>query len=103
MIAPTPNAPSMNAATEKDPFNNNCYGTTVDRPYKPVRLPVLDVEDFNDQIILGYGERYGENALPPDVSLARALIPAGAASLRHVSEIAPQIPAYLPEQRTGRL
>ena len=26
--------PSMNAASDKDPFNNNCYGTLVDRAYK---------------------------------------------------------------------
>ncbi len=33
----------MNEASENDPFNNNCYGTTIDRPYKKVDLPVLDV------------------------------------------------------------
>ena len=35
--------PSMNEASERDPFNNNCYGTLVDAPYKDVKLPVLDV------------------------------------------------------------
>ncbi len=25
-------APSMNEASERDPFNNNCYGTLVDTP-----------------------------------------------------------------------
>ena len=76
------NAPSMNAASEKDPFNNNCYGTLVDRPYKAVSLPVLDVMDFNERIIRGYEEGYGENELPADLSVARSLIPAGTASLR---------------------
>ena len=38
MIATDPNAPSMNAASDKDPFNYNCYGTLVDREYKPVCL-----------------------------------------------------------------
>ena len=34
---------SMNEANERDPYNNNCYGTLVDRPYVEVKLPVLDV------------------------------------------------------------
>ena len=36
----------MNEATTSDPFNNNCYGTLVDPPYKLVNLPVLDVLRF---------------------------------------------------------
>ena len=35
--------PSMNEAHERDPFNNNSYGTLVDQGYKTVSLPVLDV------------------------------------------------------------
>src|SRR5439155_23026789 len=101
MIAPAANAPSMNAASDKDPFNNNSYGTTVDRPYKPVGLPVLDVTDFNERIIRGYEEGYGEKDLPADLTTARSLIPAGTASLRDSSYIAPEIPKYLPENCTG--
>src|SRR5687768_2309907 len=86
MIAtPTPNAPSMNEASDKDPFNNNSYGTLVDRPYKTVGLPVLDVNDFNERIIRGYEEGYGEKDLPADLTTARSLIPAGTASLRDFS------------------
>ena len=33
---PTVPAAPSNAASEKDPFNNNCYGTLVDRAYKLV-------------------------------------------------------------------
>src|SRR5436190_11839572 len=99
--ATLPNAPSMNAASEKDPFNNNCYGTLVDRPYKPVGLPVLDVTDFNERIIRGYEDGYGEKELPADLSVARSLIPAGTASLRDFSYIAPEIPKYIPENCTG--
>ena len=72
MIATPSAGPSMNEATEKDPFNNNCYGTLVDRPYKMVHLPVLDVTDFNERIIRGYEEGYGEQQLPADLSLALA-------------------------------
>jgi len=61
----------MNAPSEKDPFNNNSYGTLVDRAYKMVSLPVLDVNDFNERIIRGYEEGYGESELPADLSLAR--------------------------------
>src|ERR687887_2339198 len=101
MVAAPVASPSLNEATEKDPFNNNCYGTTVDRAYKMVSLPVLDVDDFNERIIRGYEEGYGESELPADLSLARSLIPAGTASLRDFSYIAPEIPVYKPENCTG--
>ena len=70
---------SMNESSERDPHNNNCYGTTVDRPYVGVSLPVLDVHDFNDRIIRGYEDGTGEEELPADLSVARSLIPAGTA------------------------
>jgi pyruvate ferredoxin oxidoreductase beta subunit len=94
-------APSMNEATEKDPFNNNSYGTLVDSGYKLISLPVLDVLDFNERIIRGYEEGYGEKELPADLSLARSLVPAGTASLRDFSNIAPEIPEYIPENCTA--
>jgi pyruvate ferredoxin oxidoreductase beta subunit len=93
--------PSMNEAHERDPFNNNSYGTLVDQPYKLVSLPVLDVVDFNERIIRGYEEGYGEKELPADLSLARSLIPAGTATLRDFSNIAPEIPEYIPENCTA--
>src|SRR6266702_3550842 len=93
--------PSMNEANAKDPFNNNSYGTLVDQGYKLVSLPVLDVVDFNERIIRGYEEGYGEKELPADLSLARSLVPAGTASLRDFSYIAPEIPEYKPENCTG--
>src|SRR5436190_1744861 len=34
--------PSMNEASDKDPFNNNCYGTIVDQAYKLVSLTELE-------------------------------------------------------------
>jgi pyruvate ferredoxin oxidoreductase beta subunit len=54
MTAPTTKLPSLNEANERDPYNNNSYGTLVDSGYKMVDLPVLDVNDFNDRIIRGY-------------------------------------------------
>lgn len=98
--APT-KLPSMNEASERDPFNNNSYGTLVNGSYKLVNLPVLDVIDFNERIIRGYEEGYGEKELPADLSLARSLIPAGTATLRDFSNIAPDIPEYIPENCTG--
>ncbi len=93
--------PSMNEAHDRDPFNNNSYGTTVDQPYKLVSLPVLDVVDFNERIIRGYEEGYGERELPADLTLARSLIPAGTATLRDFSNIAPEIPEYIQENCTA--
>src|ERR1044071_2595885 len=85
---------SMNEAHERDPFNNNSYGTLVDSGYKLVSLPVLDVVDFNERIIRGYEEGYGEKDLPADLSLARSLVPAGTATLRDFSNISPEIPLF---------
>src|SRR5260370_32922595 len=93
--------PSMNEANERDPYNNNSYGTIVDGAYRMVSLPVLDVTDFNERIIRGYEEGWGERDLPADLSLARSLVPAGTATLRDFSNIAPEIPEYIPENCTG--
>jgi pyruvate ferredoxin oxidoreductase beta subunit len=93
--------PSMNEANERDPFNNNSYGTIVDGKYKLVSLPVLDVMDFNERIIRGYEEGWGEKNLPADLSVARSLVPAGTATLRDFSNIAPEIPEYITENCTG--
>ena len=62
---------------------------------------MLDVHDFNERIIRGYEEGYGEKELPADLSVARSLIPAGTATLRDFSYIAPEIPEYIPENCTG--
>lgn len=92
---------SMNESNERDPHNNNSYGTLVDRPYVGVSLPVLDVHDFNERIIRGYEEGTGEEHLPADLSTARSLIPAGTATLRDFSYVAPEIPEYIRENCTG--
>ncbi len=96
-----PTAASVNQATERDPYNNNCYGTLVDHEYKKVTLPVLDVVDFNERIIPEYEQGSGPSTLPADLSLARSLVPAGTATLRDFSYIAPEIPEYIPENCTG--
>src|SRR5205085_5212251 len=93
--------PSMNEASEKDPFNNSSYGTLVDSPYKLVSLPLLDVNDFNERVIRGYEEGYGEELLPADIEIARSLVPAGTATLRDFSNIAPEIPDYIAGNCTG--
>jgi pyruvate/2-oxoacid:ferredoxin oxidoreductase beta subunit/NAD-dependent dihydropyrimidine dehydrogenase PreA subunit len=97
----TETLPSMNEANARDPWNNNSYGTLVDSGYLEVKLPILDVRDFNERIIRGYEEGYGEKDLPADLSVARSLIPAGTATLRDFSYVAPEIPEYIPENCTG--
>src|SRR6187401_2516500 len=92
---------SMNAANDRDPYNNNSYGTLVDSGYKLISLPILDVNDFNERIIRGYEEGTAEKKLPADLSVARSLIPAGTATLRDFSYIAPDIPEYKPSNCTG--
>ncbi len=92
---------SLNEAHEGDPFNNCSFGTLVDQDYVRVSLPVLDVDDFNNRIIRGYEDGTAEKRLPADLSTARSLIPAGTATLRDFSYIAPDIPEYLPNNCTG--
>jgi pyruvate ferredoxin oxidoreductase beta subunit len=92
---------SMNEASEKDPYNNNSFGTLTDSPYKLVNLPVLDVIDFNERIIRGYEDGNGDELLPADLALARSLVPAGTATLRDFSNIAPEIPEYIAGNCTG--
>ena len=92
---------SMNEASERDPHNNNSYGTLVDRSYLDVKLPVLDVNDFNERVIRSYEDGSAEKGLPADLALARSLIPAGTAVLRDFSYVAPEIPEYIPDNCTG--
>ena len=92
---------SMNEASDRDPFNNNSYGTLVDSGYKKIRLPVLDVDDFNERIIRAYEDGTAEKDLPADLSVSRSLVPAGTATLRDFSYVAPEIPEYINDNCTG--
>ena len=92
---------SMNEANDRDPHNNNSYGTLVDRPYVQVDLPILDVNDFNERIIRGYEDGTGEKGLPADLSVARSIVPAGTATLRDFSYVAPEIPLFIQDNCTG--
>ena len=100
-MATVSNDKSMNEASDRDPFNNNSYGTLVDDGYKKVKLPVLDVDDFNERIIRAYEDGTAEKQLPADLSVSRSLIPAGTATLRDFSYVAPEIPEYINENCTG--
>ncbi len=91
----------MNEGSERDPYNNNSYGTLVDADYRRVDLRILDVDDFNNRVIRSYEEGTAEKELPADLAVARSLIPAGTATLRDFSYIAPDIPEYLPSNCTG--
>jgi len=92
---------SMNESNSRDPYNNNSYGTLVDSDYQYVSLPILDVEDFNERIIRGYEAGTAEKELPADLTVARSLIPAGTATLRDFSYVAPEIPEYIQGNCTG--
>ena len=66
--------PSMNEASDRDPYNNNSYGTLVDSGYKRVTLPMLDVDDFNNRTIRAYEDgQYAEAEQQFALSLKRAL------------------------------
>src|SRR4029078_706119 len=78
-----------------------CYGTLVDTDYKRIVLPILDVDDFNNRIIRSHEDGTAEKGLPAELSVARSLVPAGTATLRDFSYIAPDIPEYLADNCTG--
>ena len=93
--------PSMNEATEKDPFNNNSYGTLVDAPtsWSTCRCSTSSISTSASSAATR--KATAEKELPADLSLARSLVPAGTATLRDFSNIAPEIPDYIPENCTG--
>ncbi len=92
---------SMNEVSERDPQNNNSFGTLVDKDYIDVDLPILDVRDFNDRVIHAYEDGTAEKGLPADLAVARSLVPAGTATLRDFSYVAPEIPEYVTQNCTG--
>ena len=57
--------------------------------YKLVSLPVLDVNDFNERIIRGYEEGYGEKDLPADLSRGPL---AGPRRHRHAARLQQHLP-----------
>ncbi len=97
----TVDKPSINEPNDRDPHNNNSFGTLVDDSYKEIELPVLNVGDFNERIIRSYEDGGAEKSLEADLSVARSLIPAGTAAYRDFSYVAPEIPAYITEKCTG--
>ncbi len=100
-MATADSAKSMNEPSDRDPYNNNSYGTLVDAPYTPANVTVLDVHQFNDQVIQSYEAGTAEKGLPADLPIARSLIPVGTAALRDFSYVAPEIPEYIPQNCTG--
>ena len=94
-------AKQNNPVNDRDPYNNTSYGTLVDSEYKLVQLPILDVRDFNERVIGAYEDGTAEKGLAADLSVARSLVPAGTATLRDFSYVAPEIPEYLADNCTG--
>jgi len=91
----------MNEPHEHDPHNNNSFGTLVDSDYIQVDLPILDVNDFNDRVIHAYENGTAEKGLDADLAVARSIIPAGTATLRDFSYVAPEIPVFISDNCTG--
>ena len=100
-MASSPEQTSMNDANDRDPHNSNSYGTLRDDGYKQINLPVLDVLDFNERIIRAYEDGTAEKQLPADLTVSRSLVPAGTATLRDFSYVAPEIPEYIQDNCTG--
>ncbi len=100
-MATADKADAMNQASDRDPHNNNSSGTLVDSNYVSVDLPILDAHDFNERVIHAYEDGSAEKGLPADLAVARSLVPAGTATLRDFSYVAPEIPEYIVENCTG--
>src|SRR5262249_44429209 len=96
-----PPRPSMNEAHDQDPFNTARRAPRAP-PRKRVYIPrVLAAPASNGRIPGGCGGGRAEREFPADLSLARSLVPAGTATLRDFSNIAPEIPVYITENCTG--
>lgn len=93
--------PSVNEPNDRDPHNNNSFGTLVDSAPEGLELPVLNVEDFNERIIRSYESGGAEKSLDADLSVARSLVPAGTAAFRDFSYVSPEIPEFIIENCTG--
>ncbi len=92
---------SMNQSSSRDPHNNNSYGTLVDSPYVNAKLPIIDVNDFNERVIRAYEDGSASGQLSADVAVARSVVPAGTATLRDFSYVSPEIPIFLEDKCTG--
>jgi ferredoxin len=67
--------------------------TATDRVNRvPITDDVLNVQDFNERIVVAYNDGSAELELPADNSTLRSFIPAGTGSLRDFSYKAPEIP-----------
>ncbi|UCF80546.1 MAG: 4Fe-4S binding protein [Acidobacteriota bacterium] len=62
---------------------------------------LVDVDAFMEQVLAAYADGTASAALPADEYAARGLIPAGTATLRDFSHIAPEIPEFIREKCTG--
>ncbi len=62
---------------------------------------IVDFEDFNDRVVGAYNRGEGELGLEAELQTARSVVPAGTASLRDFSYIAPDIPEFLAENCVG--
>jgi len=66
----------------------------ISKQNKQTAFDILDVEDFNNRIVGAYNNGTAEIGLNAEISTARSIIPAGTASLRDFSYIAPDIPKF---------
>ena len=93
----------MNRSSERDPLTTiTAYGTLVDRDYVLVELRRVSTSTISTNASSAATSRARRrNDLPADLSVARSLVPAGTATLRDFSYIAPEIPEYIRDNCTG--
>jgi hypothetical protein len=84
----------MNEANERDPFNNNSYGTPSTAAIDVASAGARRASTSTSASSAATKKGPATKKMPADLSVARSLIPAGTATLRDFSYIAPEIPEY---------
>ncbi len=67
----------------------------------PAPLPLLDLDEFRDRVVLPYNRGAGDKELPADLATATSITPAGTGAFRDFSYIAPEIPVFDPDRCVG--
>lgn len=76
-------------------------GDNVSKQVTLDREPVIDLADFNENVVGAYNTGTAEKELPADLFTARSLIAPGTGALRDFSYIAPDIPEFIAEKCVG--
>src|SRR6516165_2692504 len=74
---------------------------TLAERMEDITANVVDIAEFNEQVVGAYNNGLAERGLPADAMTARSVVPASTGALRDFSYIAPDIPEFIAENCVG--